>query len=148
MDAYADFIDEVLAGGFQAPSDGGWTAEQIAADLARNHEELIAVTEAVLVGEKVAYDDRDLSDVRELDRYAAGYGGLNGLADRIAETVTVLRDLTARLHDKADTLVPIRVVEDGEILVDQPFPWGKLLELDEEVYLPRRLAQLRALRSA
>src|SRR6266545_4604205 len=102
MDAYADFIDEVSAGGFRAPDGGGWTAEQIAAQVARNHEELIAVT--------------------------------------------VLRDLTGQLGARGNTLVPARVVEGGEILVDQPLPWGKLLELDEEVSVPRRLAQLRALR--
>jgi len=146
MDAYADFIDEVLAGGFGAPPDDGWTAARIVADVARNHEELISVTEAVLAGEAAAYTDRDLSDVRELDRYAAGYGGLGGLADRIAETVTALRELAAQLGHRANTLVPVRIVQNGEVLVDQPLPWGKLLELDEQVYLPRRLAQLRALR--
>ena len=146
MDAYADFIDEVSAGGFGAPADGGWTAERIAANVVHSHEDLIAVTEAVLAGEKVTYDDRERTDVAELDRCVAAYGGLRGLADRLAETVTVLRDLTGRLAERADTLVPVRIIEDGEVLVDQPLPWGKLLELDEEVYVPRRLAQLRTLR--
>jgi hypothetical protein len=147
MDAYADFIEEVVAGGFGAPADGGWTAEQIAANVVYSHEELIAVTEAVLVDEKVAYDDRERTDLRELDRYVSAYGGLHGLADRLAETVTVLRDLPGRLAERADTLVPVRIIENDEVLVDQPLPWGKLLELDEEVYVPRRLEQLRALRS-
>jgi len=147
MDTYADFIDEVAAGGFGAPADGGWTAEQIAANVVFSHEDLIEVTEAVLVGEKVSYDDRERTDVRELDRCVAAYGGLRGLADRLAETVTVLRDLTGRLAERANTLVPVRIAEqDGEVIVDQPLPWGKLLELDAEVYVPRRLEQLRALR--
>ena len=118
MDAYADFIDEVSAGGFDAPVDAGWTAEQIAANVVHSHEDLIAVTEAVLAGERVAYDDRERTDVAELDRCVAAY----------------------------DSLVPVRIIEDDEVIVDQPLPWGKLLELDEEVYVPRRLAQLRALR--
>ena len=134
MDAYADFIDEVSAGGFDAPVDAGWTAEQIAANVVHSHEDLIAVTEAVLAGERVAYDDRERTDVAELDRCVAAYGGLRGLADRLAE--------------RADTLVPVRIIEDGELIVDQPLPWGKLLELDVGVYVPRRLAQLRALRSS
>jgi hypothetical protein len=146
MDAYADFIDEVSAGGFGAPADGGWTAEQVAANVVYSHEELISVTEAVLVGDKVSYDDRERTDLRELDRYVAEYGGLRGLADRLAETVTVLRDLAGQLAERANTLVPVRIVEAGEVIVDQPLPWGKLLELDEEVYVPRRLEQLRALR--
>ncbi len=146
MDAYADFIDELAAGGFRAPADGGWTAEQITANVVHNHEELIAVTEAVLVGEKVAYDDRERTDLAELDRYVAAYGGLRGLADRLAETIIVLRELAGQLAERGNTLVPVRIVEDGDVLVDQPLPWGTLLELDEEVYVPRRLEQLRALR--
>jgi hypothetical protein len=146
MDAYAEFVAEVSAGGFHAPVDGGWTAEQIAANVVRTHEELIAVTEAVLVGDKIAYDDRERTDLAELDRCVAVYGGLRGLADRLAETVTVLRDLAGQLAERGNMLVPVRIVENGEVLVDQPLPWGKLLELDEEVYVPRRLDQLRALR--
>ncbi len=148
MDAYADFIDEVTAGGFGAPADGGWTAERIAANVVYSHEELIEVTEAVLTGGKVSYDDRERTDLRELDAYVTAYGGLRGLADRLAETVTVLRDLTGRLGERADTLVPVRILEDDEVIVDQPLPWGKLLKLDEEVYVPRRLEQLRALRGS
>jgi hypothetical protein len=146
VDAYADFIDELSAGGFATPGDGGPTAEQIAALVARNHEELITVTEAVLAGARTRYDNTSVADPRELARYVTAYGNLRGLADRIAETVTVLRDLGGQLGARAGTLVPVRVVEDGAVLVDQPLPWGKLLELDEQVYVPRHLDQLRALR--
>jgi hypothetical protein len=147
MDAYADFIDEATTGQFRSPEDGRWTAERIVAHVARNHEELIAVTEAVLAGDSASYDNRGSTDVRALDRYAASYGGLRGLADRVAETVTVLRDLATRLDEQGATLVPTHIEDDGEVLVDQPLPWAKLLELDETVELPRRLAQLRALRT-
>ena len=68
MDAYADFIAEALAGRFRAPADGGHTAEQIVAHVARTHEELVAVTEALLGGQDVTYDNREPS-IRELDRY-------------------------------------------------------------------------------
>jgi hypothetical protein len=148
VDAYADFIDELSAGGFAAPDSGGRTAERIAAQVARNHEELIEVTEAVLAGTPARYDNAPATDPRELARYVTAYGNLRGLADRIAQTVTVLRDLAGQLGARAGTLVPVRVVEDGEVLVDQPLPWGKLLELDEQVYVPRHLDQLRALRPA
>ena len=90
MDAYADFIAEASAGRFRAPGEGGVTAEQIVAHVARTHEELIAVTESVLGGDDVTYDNREPTP-RELQRYIAAYGGLAGLADRVAMTVTVLR---------------------------------------------------------
>lgn len=147
MDAYADFIAEATTGQFRAPADGGWTAEQIVAHVARNHEDLIAVTEAVLGGDPVGYDNRESIDLPALNRYAASYGGLRGLADRVAETVTVLRDLAARLDDRGSTLVPTRVQDGTETVVDQPLPWAKLLEIDETVQVPRRLEQLRALRT-
>jgi O-glycosyl hydrolase len=146
MDAYADFIAEVSAGGFRAPAGGGWTAEQVAAHVAWNQEQLITVTEAVLAAQEAGYDNRATVDVRALDRYVAGYGGLRGLADRVAETATALRDLAGQLAERANTLVPVRIQDGDDILVDQPLPWGKLLELEEEVHLPRRTEQLRALR--
>jgi hypothetical protein len=140
MDAYADFIQEAAAGSFRAPAAGGLTAEQIVAHVARNHEELIAVTESVLAGDEVTYDNREPTG-RELDRYLAGYGGLAGLADRVAQTVTVLRDLTARLDERGTVRVQ-------SSLGDPPMPWAKVLELDETVNVPRWLGQLRELRAS
>jgi hypothetical protein len=147
MDAYAEFIAEAEAGGFHAPADGGWTAEQVVAHVARNHEELIALTEAVLAGDEVAYDNREATDVRELHRYVAAYGGLRGLADRVAETATVLRELATRLADRAGTLVPVRIQDGEDVPVDQPLPWGKLLEVDAARHVPMHTEQLRALRA-
>lgn len=138
MDAYADFIDEAMSGRFRAPADGGPSAEHIVARVARTHEELIVVTEALLAGDDPHYDNTEPS-VRELERYIAGYGGLAGLADRVAMTVTVLRGLAYRLEERGTVRVP---VADGD-----PMPWAKVLELDETVQVPRRLGQLRALRA-
>jgi hypothetical protein len=140
MDAYADFIDTASTGRFRAPAPGGWTAEQIVAQVARNQEELISVTESVLTGGDPTYDNREPT-TRELERYIAGYGGLLGLADRVAQTVTVLRDLAYRLDERGTTLVPTT-------RSDPPMPWAKVLELDETVHVPRQLAELQALRTS
>ena len=147
-DAYAAFIDEVQAGGFGAPADGGWRAELIAAHVARNHEALIAATEAVLAGEPTSYDNHEQVRADLLAAYADGYGGLRGLADRIAVTAITLRELTALLEERGLGLVevPVRIDEDGETRIDQPMPWAKLLEIDATVHVPRHLAQLRSLR--
>jgi hypothetical protein len=138
MDAYADFIDAASTGRFRAPASGDWTAEQIVAQVARNHEQLVAVTESVLAGDEVTYDNR-VPSPRELDRYVAAYGGLAGLVDRVAQTVTVLRDLAYRLNDKGSTWV-------RTVRADPPIPWAKVLELDETVHVPRYLQELDALR--
>jgi hypothetical protein len=146
MDAYDDFVEEATAGGFDRPSDGGWTAEQIVAHVASNNEELIAVTEAVLAGEAATYDNRNVTDTAALDTYVASYGGLRGLADRVAETVTVLRDLAHRLGTRGETPVPSRIEDNGEVPVDGPVPWGRMLETNATRHTAMHLEQLRSLR--
>src|SRR5262249_35544254 len=130
VDAYADFIDEASSGRFRAPVDGGYTAEQLVAHVARTHEELISVTEALLADDTVHYDNREPT-LRQLDRYITEYGGLAGLADRVAMTVTVLRGLTYLLDERGTVRVP---VAEGD-----PTPWAKVLELDETTQVPRWL---------
>lgn len=145
-DAYATFIAEVEAGGFGEPTDGGWSAEQIAAHVACNHEVLITATEAVLSDDAAGYDNHEAIQPRVLDAYVRSYGGLRGLADRIAVTSITLRELAARLEERGLLEVPVLIRDNGEVAVDQPMPWAKLLEIDATVHVPRHLAQLRALR--
>ena len=145
-DAYASFIDELEAGGFVTPAAGQWSAAQIAAHVARNHEALITVTEAVLSGDETSYNNDEQIQERLLDAYAAEYGSLRGLADRIAVTTTTLRELAARLEDDGLTEVPVVIRDGDEIVIDQPMPWAKVLEIEHAVHGRRHLAQLRALR--
>jgi hypothetical protein len=145
-DAYASFIAEVEAGGFGDPQPGQWSAVQIAAHVARNHEELIAVTEALLADEPAAYDNHEPAQTRALDAYAQQYGGLLGLADRLAVTTITLRELAARLEERGLTEVPVLIRDSGEVVVDETIPWAKVLEIDATGHLARHLAQLRALR--
>jgi hypothetical protein len=147
MDAYADFVEEATAGHFDRPAGGGWTAEQIVAHVARNNEELIAVTEAVMSGDTVSYDNREAIDTAELDAYVASYGGLRGLADRLAQTVAVLRDLSDRLGTHGDTPVPSRIQDGADVPVDGPVPWRRMLEINANRHTGMHLEQLRALRS-
>jgi hypothetical protein len=146
-DAYATFIAELEAGGFGEPTDGGWRAEQIAAHVARNQELLIEVTDAVLHDEPATYDNADATG-SDLDQYVRSYGGLGGLADRLAVTTITLRELAAQLGERGLTEVPVLIRDGGETVIDQPVPWAKLLEIDATGHLPRHLAQLRALRPA
>lgn len=145
-DVYADFIAEALAGGFAAPTAGSWSAEQIAAHVARNHEELIQTTETILAGDEAAYDNRVATDAATLDRYVLAYRGLRGLADRIAETAVTLRELAARLDEHGSVTVPVRIQDGDRVVVDEPTPWGEVLKVDEAVHVRRHLEQLRALR--
>lgn len=147
MDGYDEFVEEATTGQFERPTDGGWSAEQIVAHVARNNEALIAATEALMAGEAVSFDNREVTDTAGLDAYIASYGGLRGLADRVAQTVAVLRDLAVRLGDRGDTRVPVRIQDGDVVAVDGPFPWARLLQLNAEGHVPEHLDQLRALRS-
>ncbi|HKT00975.1 MAG TPA: hypothetical protein VJT31_15720 [Rugosimonospora sp.] len=145
-DVYADFIAEVLAGGFAPPPAGEWSAEQIAAHVASGHEGLIRTTEAILSGEDVAYDNADAIDMAALDRYVHEYRGLRGLADRIAETAVTLRAFGTRLDEHGPVTVPVRIRDGDRVVVDRPTTWTDVLKLDAEVHVQRHLDQLRALR--
>jgi hypothetical protein len=146
VDTYADFIEEAGRGPFRAPADGGWTAEQIVAHVASNNEQLIAATEALLAGRDASYDNRDAVGDRALSAYAASYGGLRGLADRVAITVAVLRDLAGQLGPLGDTPVPSRIRDGDAVVLDAPAPWTQVLEVNETRHTRAHLEQLRALR--
>jgi hypothetical protein len=147
-DVYAEFIAEVLTGDFAAPPAGQWGAERIAAHVARNHEELIRVTESVMAEEPLPFDNRDATDNALLDRYVREYHGLRGLADRIAATAVTLRELGARLDGLAAVAVPVRLRDGDRIVLDRPMPWGEMLRLDEATHVRGHLEQLRSLRPA
>jgi hypothetical protein len=146
VDAYADFIEEAGRREFRAPADGGWTAEQIVAHVASTNEQLITTTEAVLAGHETSYDNREAIGDRALHAYAASYGGLRGLADRVAETVAVLRDLAAQLSSRDEVLVPTRIQDGDRVIVDAPTPWGQVLLTNATGHTRQHLDQLRALR--
>jgi hypothetical protein len=146
VDAYADFIEEAGRGRFRGPADGGWTAEQIVAHVASNNERLIATTEAVLAGHDTSYDNREAIDVRTLDGYAASYGGLRGLTDRVAMTVVVLRDLTEQLSSRDEVVVPTLLQDGDRVIVDAPTPWTQVLRVNATRHARLHLEQLRALR--
>jgi hypothetical protein len=148
MDAFGDFIDEATNGRFNRPTGAGWTAEQIVAHVARNNEELIATTEAVLAGDEPSYDNSKIIDVRELDAYIVGYGGLRGLTDRVAQTVAVLRDLAGQLGERGLVEISVRIRDGDAVALDGPLPWAKMLEMNGNHHAQLRLDQLRALRVA
>lgn len=146
MDAYAEFIAEVQAAGFRPPTGDEWGAERIAAHVACEQEALIATTESLIAGQPPElYDDWEAADPAVLDGYASTYGGLAGLADRVAQTVVALRVLAGQLGDQARVAIPVRIA-DGDEIVERLVAWGELLRYDEQTHVPRHLDQLRALR--
>lgn len=144
--AYDVLLAEVDAGGFGPPPPGELTAEQVVAHLAANDELMTAATEAVLAGSNFAYYDLDTIHRPQLDALVAEYGGLAGLATLLRATSQKLCALTERLGDRAEVLVDTQLREGVGLVVDEPLPWGRTLDLHGRVHLPRHLEQLRAMR--
>jgi hypothetical protein len=144
--AYGAFLDEARAGGFGSPPPGEWDAERVVAHIARNDEELIAVTEAVLAGQEPRYYNHDAVSEQELAEYQARYGGLDKLVEQAEQTGAALCTLADRLPEDAPAI--FSHIQDGDrVALDQPVPWAQLLQIHAKNHVPRHTAQLRALRT-
>lgn len=145
--AYRVLLAEVDAGGFGSPPPGQWSAEQVVAHLAANDVLLTEVTEAVLAGSPWAYYDAQDMHRPQLDELVRQYAGLPGLTGLLRETSDRLCALTDRLGPESETLVDTHIREGVELTVDEPLPWGRVLDLHGRIHLPAHLEQLRAMRT-
>ncbi|MFY1574615.1 DinB family protein [Verrucosispora sp. WMMD703] len=144
--AYDAVLAEVDAGGFGPPPPERYSAEQVVAHLVASDELMREATEAVLAGSPYAFYDLDEVHRPELDELAAECGGLDGLAARLRATSDQLVALVAQLGAAADTPVETHLREGFELVIDEPLPWGRTIDLHTRVHLPRHLNELRALR--
>ncbi|MGC4786749.1 hypothetical protein ACLQ22_02725 [Micromonospora sp. DT178] len=145
--AYAEVLAEVDAGGFGPPPTGQLSAEQIVAHLAANDELMTEATEAVIAGAPFAYYDLETIHRPQVDALVVECGGLAGLATLLRATSQKLCALTERLGAAAQTPVDTHLREGFDLVVDEPLPWGRTLDLHARVHLPKHLAQLRMLRA-
>lgn len=145
--AYDELFVEVDTGGFADPPEGRWSAEQIVAHLVANDTLMSEATEAVLAGSPYAFFDLESVHRPELDALVAECGGLDGLATLLRATSQRLVTLVGRLGPVADTPVETHLREGFDLVVDEPLPWGRTLDLHTRVHLPKHVAQLRMLRT-
>jgi hypothetical protein len=133
--AYESVAAEVDTGGFGPPPPGEWDAGRIVAHLALNDDLLASVTEAVLAGLAVGFDNR------------ASLRPEPATVDVLRRSGARLCDLVDRLtEEQAATVLPVLIQDGDEIAVDRPMPWGVLLGLQASFHLPAHGDQLRALR--
>lgn len=145
--AYDVLLAEIAAGGFGPPPPGKWTAEQVVGHVALNDELLAEATEAVLAGAPWAYYNHNAVHTPEVDDFVADCGDLAGLTTRLRGTSHRLCALVDRLDVlAADTPVETHIRDGDRIVVDEPLPWGRVLDIHQRVHLPAHTDQLRALR--
>jgi hypothetical protein len=147
-EAYEALFAEAAAGGFGPPPPGEWTAEQVVAHVAANDRLLAQATEAVLAGDPKAYYNHEAIDVARLDALVAEHGDLTRLVELARGTSATLFSLAERLGDREGTPVHTYIRDGDRVMVDQPVPWGQVLELNASGHLPVHIQQLRSLRGA
>jgi uncharacterized protein YndB with AHSA1/START domain len=147
-EAYTAFLAEATAGGFGPPPAGEWTAEQTVAHVALNDSAMAAVARAIIHGRDVRFDNRACQDRSVLDALIARCGSMEAL---VAEAGRRAEDAVLTLgrldEDQLATPIPCELLHDGEIVLDQPMPWGELAgHLQTVRHLPAHTGQLRDLR--
>jgi len=149
--AYDRFFDLAEHSGFKEPAPGEWSALEIVAHVAFNDVLLADVTEALADGAGRSYDDQPsyantpVATAAGLDALVAGrsYAEVLLLAKQNAERLV---GAAARLDEQAaGTLIPSRIVDAGQAVLDQPVPWGALLQTQARRHIPMHTNQLESL---
>jgi uncharacterized protein YciI len=143
--AYAPFTASLLAGGFDPPPDGEWSAELVAAHVIRNNDLIAEAAEKLASGADVAYDNASSVDETELARLAEGAGGLTGLAREVERSAARLERAGLALGELAATPVHVIIRDGGEVVRDGPVPIGTFINGNASFHLDAHHAQLRAL---
>lgn len=131
-----------------APAEGEWTADQILAHVSLVSAATVAAAAGIAAGVTTTYDNRIALDAWTIERTIAHAGGNAGLRDRISGQAAALCALTAgaALGDaELGTLVPVRLLSNDTLLVDEPMPLGDLVTGLAETELPGHTKQLLAL---
>ncbi len=148
--AYDAFFAEAELGGFGEPPPGEWDAARVVAHVALNDLAMTAVAQALVQGRTVpTFGNVVCQDPQVLTDWAAATGDLESLVARGRQLAEVVMAATARLDpDQLGTAVPCRLFHDGELVLDQPMPWGPFVaETQASVHLPAHTGQLRDLRA-
>jgi len=151
-DAYRALLDAAATvadsdGPGPLPPAGEWNADQILAHIAIINATTITAVSAISSGTNTSYDNRMALDTWTIDRLIALTGGNAGLRDRIHRQADALCTLSGPMlsDDELNTLVPTRLLSNGNLLVDQPMPLRDLIAGLAEVELPGHTRQLLAL---
>lgn len=147
--AAEDFLGEAQRGGFGSPPPGEWDALSVIAHVALSDQTLAAVSRALVHGLAPTMDNTWCQDPDVLAATIARHDGdLDRLIEWAREQARTARLAAARLDpEQRETLVPCRLLHDGQVVVDEPRAWGALAITAQTVlHLPAHTGQLRDLR--
>lgn len=147
--AYEEFFAEAQRGGFGPPPAGEWDALQVVAHVALSDQSLAAVSRALVHGQAPAMDNTWCQEPDVLAAAIARHDGdLTRLIQWAREQARVALLAAARLDPQQQaTQVPCRMRHDGQVVLDEPRPWGSLAIIGQaRMHLPAHTGQLRDLR--
>ena len=148
--AYDAFFAEAERGGFGPPPVGEWDAARVLAHVALNDLAMTAVAHGLVHGRTdLTFGNLTCQDPVVLADWVAATGDLAALVARGRELAQVAIAATARLDpDQLAREVPCRLVHDGELVLDEAMPWGRLaVDAQAGRHLPAHTGQLRDLRA-
>jgi hypothetical protein len=144
--AYADFDGLARGGGFGPPAPGEWDAEHTLAHVVSADASIISTVLAVVAGQRPVYDNRVNQDESNLQWVIKQAGGLAGLTDQVRRNGELLCLAAAQLSDEQlNQSLPVLIVSDDEVVVDEPAPLRSLIEGIGRAHLPMHAQQLRGL---
>jgi hypothetical protein len=144
--AYADFLAVAEAGGFGPPPPGEWDAERLLAHIYSGHNQIAAVALRVIAGERPSYDNRPSLDEWNLRRIVEQAGDLAGLIELVRRQGELYCAVVEQVPDAlGGVLVPVLIISNDELIVDEPWPLAQLVQGVAAVHLPRHADQLRSL---
>lgn len=144
--AYAEFLGVAEAGRFGPPPPGEWDAERVLAHVYSGHNQIAATALRITAGERAAYDNRASLDEWNLRRIIEQAGGLGGLIELVRRQGEMYCAVAEQVPPELFELpVPVLIVSNDELVVDEPWPLAQLVQGVGLVHLPRHAEQLRAL---
>jgi hypothetical protein len=145
--AYAEFDGVARGGGFGPPPPGEWDAEHTLAHVASGDASIASAVLAVVAGRRPSFDNRVSQDESNLQGVIRQAGGLAGLIDLVRRNGELLCLAAAQLSDEQlDRRLPVLIVSNDEIVVDEPRPLRGLIETIGRAHLPMHAQQLRDLK--
>ena len=144
--AYRELLRVAATDGLGEASDGGWNADHVLAHIISVDSSVAAVALQVVSGSRPGFDNRITLDAWNLDRIVADHPDRASLIEHLRRQGAVLCDIADQLseHD-ASVLVPVLMVSNGNLDVDQPIPLAALVDGLADDHLPRHTQQLRDL---
>lgn len=145
--AYADFLSVAKAGGFGPPPPDEWDAARLLAHIYTGHAQIASTALAAAAGMRPAYDNRPSLDEWNLRRVVDSAGDLAGLVELVRRGGELYCAVAEQLTEQdLDVRVPVLIISNNEVIVDEPFPLRWLVPGVRTVHLPRHADQLRSLR--